>query len=389
VITGGYGALGLIFAERLVDRGARHLILIGRNKPDAIGQEAIERMRVSGAEVKLVTVDVSDRGAMESVFEEIPASEPLKGVFHSAGVLDDHSLLEQSPASLSKVMRPKWRGAWNLHRITSHHDLDFFVLFSSAAATLGSPGQTNYAIANATLDALAIYRRSLGLPALSIQWGPWHSAGMTEKLKTNPSDIGLGRIEPDDGFAVLESLLTSNETVATALSVLSWKKLVNTRPAGTSAFFSMLAETDIHVPKEDAQAGNQDFCHALLGAAAEDRRVMLMEHLRQQTAQILSLPSQVKIDQDEALHDLGLDSLMAVELRNALMTSLGRQLSPTMVLDYPTLRTLTDFLLGEISEGRKPSNAADRGSEDINALSDSEAESLLLAELGRRGYGPG
>jgi acyl carrier protein len=212
---------------------------------------------------------------------------------------------------------------------------------------------------------------------------------MTEKLKTNPSDIGLGRIEPDDGFAVLESLLTSNETVATALSVLSWKKLVNTRPAGTSAFFSMLAETDIHVPKEDAQAGNQDFCHALLGAAAEDRRVMLMEHLRQQTAQILSLPSQVKIDQDEALHDLGLDSLMAVELRNALMTSLGRQLSPTMVLDYPTLRTLTDFLLGEISEGRKPSNAADRGSEDINALSDSEAESLLLAELGRRGYGPG
>jgi acyl transferase domain-containing protein/NADPH:quinone reductase-like Zn-dependent oxidoreductase/acyl carrier protein len=389
VITGGYGALGLIFAERLVDRGARHLILIGRNKPDAIGQEAIERMRFSGAEVKLVTVDVSDRGAMESVFEEIPASEPLKGVFHSAGVLDDHSLLEQSPASLSKVMRPKWRGAWNLHRITSHHDLDFFVLFSSAAATLGSPGQTNYAIANATLDALAIYRRSLGLPALSIQWGPWHSAGMTEKLKTNPSDIGLGRIEPDDGFAVLESLLTSNETVATALSVLSWKKLVNTRPAGTSAFFSMLAETDIHVPKEDAQAGNQDFCHALLGAAAEDRRVMLMEHLRQQTAQILSLPSQVKIDQDEALHDLGLDSLMAVELRNALMTSLGRQLSPTMVLDYPTLRTLTDFLLGEISEGRKPSNAADRGSEDINALSDSEAESLLLAELGRRGYGPG
>jgi acyl carrier protein len=389
LITGGYGALGLLFAEMLLDRGAHHLVLIGRNDPSAIGREAVERMRACGADVTLVRADVSDRGAMGCVFQNIPASKPLKGVLHAAGVLEDHSLLEQNPATLCKVMQPKWLGAWNLHRLTSHYDLDFFVLFSSAAVTLGSPGQTNYAIANAMLDALATYRRSLDLPALSIQWGPWRSAGMTEKLKTEPSDIGLGHIEPADGLAALETMLTSEETVAAVLPVLSWKRLINTRPAGTSALFSTLAETDNHTPKADIEDNHQDLCQALLSAAAEERRAMLMEHLRQQTVQILSLPPQVKIDHDEALHDLGLDSLMAVELRNALMTSLRRQLSPTMVLDYPTLRTLTDFLLAEISEGRKPSNAADRVSEDISAMSDSEAETLLLAELGERGYGAG
>ncbi len=389
LISGGYGALGLLFAEMLVDRGARHLVLIGRNGPSAIGLEAVERMRACGADVKLVRADVSDRGAMECVFKNIPAAKPVKGVLHAAGVLEDHSLLEQNSATLCKVMRPKWLGAWNLHRLTSHYDLDFFVLFSSAAVTLGSPGQTNYAIANAMLDALATYRRSLDLPALSIQWGPWRSAGMAEKLKTEQSDIGLGRIEPADGFAALETLLTSEETVAAVLPVLSLKRLINTRPAGTSALFSLLAETDNHPPKRDKEDNQQDFCQALLSAAAEERRAMLMEHLRQQTVQILSLPLHVKIDQDEALHDLGLDSLMAVELRNALMTSLRRQLSPTMVLDYPSLRTLTDFLLAEISEGRKPSNAADRVSEDISAMSDSEAETLLLAELGERCYGAG
>ena len=389
LITGGYGALGLLFAEMLVDRGARHLVLIGRNEPSAIGREAIERMRERGADLNLVRADVSDRDAMEGVFQSIPASKPIKGVLHAAGVLEDHSLLEQNPATLRKVMQPKWLGAWNLHRLTGHCDLDFFVLFSSAAVTLGSPGQINYAISNAMLDSLATYRRSLDLPALSIQWGPWRSAGMTEKLKTEPSDLGLGRIEPVDGFAALETLLTREETVATVLPVLSWKKLINIRPAGTSALFSMLVETEDRPPKGDREANHQEFCQALLSAAAEQRGALLMEHLRQQTVQILSLPPQVKIDQDEALNDLGLDSLMAVELRNALMTSLRRQLSPTMVLDYPTLRKLTDFLLAEISEGRKPSNAADSVSEDISAMSDSEAETLLLAELGERGYGAG
>ena len=270
LITGGWGALGLLFAEMLVERGARHLILIGRNAPSAIGREAIQRMRDRGADVK-VRADVSDRDAMEGVFQSIPASKPIKGVLHAAGVLEDHSLLEQNPATLCKVMRPKWLG-----RVESAQTDESITSSTSLYCSL-QPRHAGFARTNelchfeCNARRAGDYRRSLGLPALSIQWGPWRSAGMTEKLKKEPSDIGLGRIEPDEGFAALETLLTSEKPVATVLPVLSWKKLINTRPAGTSALFSMLVETDNRPPKGDREANHQDFCQVLLSAAAEER----------------------------------------------------------------------------------------------------------------------
>jgi 3-oxoacyl-(acyl-carrier-protein) synthase/NADPH:quinone reductase-like Zn-dependent oxidoreductase/acyl carrier protein len=389
LITGGWGGLGLLFAQALVERGARHLMLMGRNAPVSEASEAIQQMRLRGVDVKAESCDVADRSAVECALAAIPASQPLKGILHAAGVIEDHSLLEQSSESISTVWRPKWWGAWNLHTLTRNQKLDFFVLFSSGAALLGSPGQANYAIANAALDALAEHRRGLRLPALSIQWGPWSGAGMAAKLKNDPESIGLGRIDPDAGIKAVETLLLRRDTVASVLPVLSWKRFVSQRPVGTKTFFSLL--TDTRVPPVSADAPQpkerERFRETVRNAAAGERREILREHLRSQTVRVLSLPVQTRIDEDEALHDLGLDSLMAVELRNSLAASLDTQLPPTMVLDYPTLRTLTDFLLAEMLEDRRAASSGEKAPFEIEAISEDEAEALLLEELGRREYG--
>jgi acyl transferase domain-containing protein/NADPH:quinone reductase-like Zn-dependent oxidoreductase/acyl carrier protein len=389
LITGGWGGLGLLFARALEERGARHLMLMGRKAPGSEASEAIEQMQSRGVEVKVVSCDVADCCAVESALAAIPASQPLKGILHAAGVLDDHSLLEQTMESILTVLRPKWHGAWNLHTLTRNQKLDFFVLFSSGAALLGSPGQANYAAANASLDALAEYRCSLGLPALSVQWGPWNVAGMAAKLKNDPESIGLGRIDPDAGINALESLLIRKDAVAAVLPVSSWKRFVSRRPAGTSALFSSLTDTSAREVSADAPQPKQRqrFREILRDAVAAERREMIGEHLRSQTVRLLSLPAQTRIDEDEALHDLGLDSLMAVELRNSLAASLDVQLPPTMVLDYPTLRTLTDFLLAELFEDRRAASSDERALFEIEAISEDEAEALLLEELGRREYG--
>jgi acyl carrier protein len=353
-------------------------------------------MRLRGVNVNTVSCDVADPIAVGFALAAIPASQPLKGILHAAGVIEDHSLLEQSSESISTVWRPKWRGAWNLHTLTRNQKLDFFVLFSSGATLLGSPGQANYAVANAGLDALAEYRRSMGLPALSIQWGPWNAVGMAAKLRNRPESMGLGRIDPDAGIKFLETLLIRQDTVAAVLPVLSWKRFVSHRPAGTRALFSLLTDTSAPPVNADTPRPKQRqrLREIVRDAAAGERREMLQEHLRGQTVHILSLPVQTRIDEDEALHDLGLDSLMAVELRNSLAASLDTQLPPTMVLDYPTLRTLTDFLLAEMFDGnaslstekRVPSTEK-RVPSEIEAISEDEAEARLLEELERREYG--
>jgi NADPH:quinone reductase-like Zn-dependent oxidoreductase/acyl carrier protein len=393
LITGGCGGLGLIFADWLVNRGARNLVLMGRSNT-GVASGNIERMRAQGVSITLVTADVVDRSAVNAVLEVIPAGRPLRGILHAAGVISDHSLMELSLNSMKAVLEPKWQGAWNLHQLTRDCKLDFFVLFSSAAALLGSPGQANYAAANAALDALADYRQALGLPAVSIQWGPWNSVGMSGKWSADPERfglerIGLGTIDPMDGLDAFESLSGGTKPVAAVLPVISWEKFVSRLPAESSSLFSLLTDTSIREEKAEALEliQRQQFHQALLLASAKDREGMLMEHLRQQTLRILSLPTQTRIDENEALHDLGLDSLMAVELRNALMSSLERQLSPTLVLDYPTLRTLTDFLLAEVSAVEEAPPEGQSLSESIGMLSEEEAEALLLEELGRRDLG--
>ncbi len=209
LITGGLGGLGLAVAGWMVERGARHLVLVGRSAPSAAAEAALERLRGSGAEVTFRRADVAEEAELGAVVtalrERMP---PLRGVVHAAGVLDDAPIAELDSGRLARVLAPKVEGAWNLHAATAGEPLDFFVLFSSAVSVLGSPGQGNYAAANTFLDALAHYRRRLGLPAVSIDWGPWAEVGLVaggDFLPASPGGGGEGvkGIAPERGLAEL------------------------------------------------------------------------------------------------------------------------------------------------------------------------------------------
>ena len=179
LVTGGLGGIGFALAGWLVDQGARHLLLLGRRNANDEQRRLLQAFEARGAQIAVRSVDVGDADILAQTFQEVrDGMPPLSGVFHAAGVLDDATLLQQTWDRFARVVAPKALGAWNLHRLTEHLPLDFFVLFSSAAGTIGSPGQSNYALANSFLDGLAEYRRQRGLPALSIAWGAWQDVGM-------------------------------------------------------------------------------------------------------------------------------------------------------------------------------------------------------------------
>ncbi len=219
---------------------------------------------------------------------------------------------------------------------------------------------------------------------------------MTANWSRDLRKIGLEAIEPRDGLRAFDALLSGTRAVAAVLPVLSWQAFMRQQALASRELLSLLTDTS---PRQETAAIREkkqygQFHQALRLASAGQRKDMLAEHLREQTLKILALPPQTRVDENEALHDLGLDSLMAVELRNVLMASLELQLPPTMVLDHPTLRHLTEFLFGQIAEvifsEMEPLSpkASSRGN-DIATMSEEEAEALLLEELGRQEYGAG
>jgi len=208
LISGGLGGLGLTFAQWLVRRGARHLVLLGRQRPTAEQQAQVAQLVQAGAEVLVLPVDVAEAAQVAQVLARVRGEwPPLRGVIHAAGVLADRTLRELDEAELRAVMLPKVSGAWQLHVQTQADELDFFVLCSSVTALLGTPGQANYAAANAFLDGLAHARRVQGLAGLSVNWGPWAEVGMVARMGERAGwGARLERIAPAQGVAVLEAV---------------------------------------------------------------------------------------------------------------------------------------------------------------------------------------
>ena len=203
------GGLGLLTARWMVERGARHLLLTGRSAPSEPAREAIDAMERAGAQIVVAQADVADSPEMARVLETVAESMPqLRGVFHAAGFLDDGVLQQQTWERFYGVLRPKVLGAWNLHTLTLGLPLDFFVLYSSTAALLGSPGKGNHVAANGFLDSLAHYRRAPGFPALSINWGAWAQIGAAAAIHADErvARRGLGVIVPSQGLAILQQL---------------------------------------------------------------------------------------------------------------------------------------------------------------------------------------
>ncbi|PSK92342.1 amino acid adenylation domain-containing protein [Murinocardiopsis flavida] len=342
VVTGGFGGLGLEVARSLAAAGARHLALVGRRGADAAGEPALRAIRASGARVAAFKADVSDERQVIDLLAEIGADPELpsvRGIAHLAGVLDDGLLRSLTPERFARVMAPKAAGAWNLHLATLDLDLDFFAVFSSVAAALGTPGQANYAAANAFLDGLASHRRGRGLPALSVQWGSWSEVGMSARMNLDErlEREGEGVIPKEAGVDAFGSLLHASPPGGVmAVLPIDWDRFLKAQ-AAVPSFLSGMRSGGADSPMPDAAPGWD------LGAVPADRRkAVLAERVRADLAQVLG--ERVDLEPDTGFSALGMDSLMAIELRNRLQKGVGTRLGFTVVFDYPTLTSLVDHL---------------------------------------------
>ncbi|MGW6598882.1 SDR family NAD(P)-dependent oxidoreductase, partial [Streptomyces sp. NPDC055036] len=352
LITGGTGGLGGVLARHLVvEHGVRHLLLVSRRGPAADGAETLKaELAARGAQVTVAPCDVTDRTALAELLATLPAAHPLTAVVHTAGIVDDGVIGSLTPARLNSVLRPKVDAAWNLHELTRGLDLAAFVLFSSVAATLGSPGQANYAAGNAFLDALATHRRADGLPGLALAWGPWtQSVGMTRTL----TDIDVERIARsgmppltvDQGVALFDAALA---TGAPAVAPVRLDLPVLRTQGEIPPLLRGLIRTPGRRAAAQVSGTAGGLAQRLTGLNAAERREILLDLVRGQVAQVLGHADAAEVEESRQFQDLGFDSLTAVELRNGLNAVTGLRLPATMVFDYPTPSALADHMRDEL-----------------------------------------
>ncbi|MEV5012596.1 SDR family NAD(P)-dependent oxidoreductase, partial [Streptomyces sp. NPDC055692] len=350
LVTGGTGGLGGLVARHLVtERGVRRLLLTSRSGLAAAGAgELVAELEELGAEVSVAACDVADRDAVAALVAE----HPLTAVVHTAGVLDDGVLNSLTSERLAAVLRPKVDGAWNLHEATRHLDLDAFVVFSSVAGVFGGAGQANYAAGNAFLDALAAHRQALGLPAVSLAWGPWQqgagmTAGLDERDVRRAAESGMPLITVEQGLALFDAALTTGEAalVTSRLDLAAFRGRPEIPALLRGLIRTPVRRTAATGAAEGADAG---LVQRLARLDREQRHEVLLDLVRASAALVLGHAAGADIDADRAFRDLGFDSLTAVELRNRLRTATGLRLSATAIFDHPTLSALADHLLTEL-----------------------------------------
>jgi acyl carrier protein len=343
LITGGLGGLGTLLATWCADRGASSLILVGRSAPGAQAEAAIADLRARGVDVGVHRLDIAEPEQVAALFAEIDRrGQRLRGVFHLAGVLDDATLLTQDAQRLSRALRPKVVGARLLHEHTQHRPLDYFVMFSAGAALLGTAGQANYAAANSYLDVLALERRRMALPGLSINWGIWDEVGLAwsdpqrgERLQAE----GLFPIAPARGLEALELALSGLASHVAILPVRFGRWLACHPEVARSSLFKDLV--DAVQPAQDTEEAVLDRLRGIVDA--REKREALSAWVEGQLARVLRRDPQ-SMQRHQNFSAMGVDSLMALEFRNRLERSLGIRLAPTIVFNHPNLDALASFL---------------------------------------------
>jgi acyl transferase domain-containing protein/acyl carrier protein len=389
LITGGLGGLGLALAQFMVTEGARHLALVGRSGVSTPAQEAaIEAMRAAGAELRIVRANVGDEQQVAELLAQLARSMPvLRGVVHAAGVLDDALLEQQTRQRFLHVMEPKVRGAWNLHFLTRELPLDFFILYSSAGALLGIPGQMNYAAANASLDALAHFRRAQGLPALSINWGTFSEVGLAAAQANRGerlADRGITPLRPEEANVVLQRLLGSEVTQLGVIPI-DFRHWVEFYPQAAGS--PLLAELVKSTRTNAKGAAHEELKARLARANPAGQWEMLEELVRNELALVLRMAPGL-IGRTTPLVELGLDSLMGLELRNKLEARLGVALPATLVWRHPTSQGIAGFLREKLFDGAVQQGAVQPAPEQpVERLPDTDLDELSdeeLAALGER-----
>ncbi|RRR68699.1 MAG: SDR family NAD(P)-dependent oxidoreductase, partial [Candidatus Viridilinea halotolerans] len=337
MITGGLGGLGRTVADWLVQRGVRHLVLMGRRGAQSAEQQAaVAQWEAVGVTVEVAQVDVADGAALAPLFQRLASSDaPLKGIFHAAGVSDDSILLSQTWARCAAVLAPKVTGTWLLHRLSETFDLDLFVLFSSLSSLIGNRGLGSYAAANAFLDGLAALRQQQRLSGLSINWGAWAEIGMAAHTKL-AAVADWPAMTVALGLRALERSLTQHGSIA--LFQALWAQM----GANIEILPRLLHDL---IPSSRSDVGlvlNETFGKQLAALPLAKRRSSVTNRVEMVLMRVLGL-SEVP-DAQIGFTDLGMDSLMALELRRQLEGELGLSLPATLAFEYPTVVALGDYL---------------------------------------------
>ncbi len=348
LITGGLGALGLAVAGWLVENGCRHLALVGRKGTSAETAISVEQLRQNGTQVYVLTGDVAELADVTAIITELRATmPPLKGVFHAAGLLDDAMLTELDAEQMKRVMNPKITGAWNLHKATERDDLELFVLFSSLTAVTGSPGQANYAAANAALDGFARWRRSRGFSAVSINWGPWGEVGMA--AQDGKSDRltarGIRSISTASGLQAMAAILSANP-VEQCVVDLDLQRLASFVPSTDVGLYAELFSSGV----ESGETSNTVAARIaqLKQAPQAERRAIMLLLIQELAAKVMGQSDPTRIESNRPLQEQGFDSLMAVDLRNLIAKTFSVELPVSLLFDYPTPEKIGNFLLDEV-----------------------------------------
>ncbi|OMC23834.1 polyketide synthase [Mycobacterium colombiense] len=351
VITGGTGMAGSALARHLVDRyRVAHVVLVSRSGAQAAGvADLVAGLQEAGAQASVVACDVADPDAASAMLAQIPAQYPLRGIVHAAGILDDGLISSLTPDRVDAVLRAKVDGAWNLHELTRHLDLSAFVVFSSMAGIVGTPGQANYAAANSFLDGLAAYRRAHGLAGLSLAWGLWEQASaMTAHLgdrdRARMSRIGLAPLSTAAALAAFDAAMLVDAPVLVAARV-DRAALSDNIAALPGLLRELVAgPTRRVIDDTDVAASTTGLSARLHGLTPAARQRELVDLVCGNAAMVLGVPNPADIDAGRAFQELGFDSLTAVELRNRLKNATGLTLSPTLIFDFPTPTLLAAHL---------------------------------------------
>ncbi len=346
LITGGAGGFGLELAGWMVQNGARHFALMSRSGPNAESLEKIEALRASGVEIIDARGDVTSRADVDRVVSDIQQGQaPLIGVIHGAMVLDDEFIVELDEARFNKVLLPKMLGAWNLHAATLGIPLEHFISFSSFSAVIGAVKQSNYNAGNVFLDQLAHHRRALGLPALTFNWGALEGAGFVarnEKTQQYLEMVGLGATTMDETL-YLFSLGIPTDAVQLGTARCDWAALARFSPSvsGSNMFLPV-------VPRSNS-GGGDSMAARILEAPAEKRLALVEDLIAAQVGAVLGTDA-ARLDKDTPLTNLGLDSLMAIELVNRIEEKLGMSMPMGSVLNGPNIRDLSLPVLEKLLE---------------------------------------
>ncbi len=358
LVTGGLGGIGCAVADWLAERGAETIVLNGRRAPDDAAEKTIGALRERGVRVEVELADVTDTAAIDRMLARMDRDlPPLAGVIHSVGVLSDGALSNQSWERFEQVLWPKVLGAWHLHRATLERDLDMFVLFSSRVGVMGNPGQANHAAANAFLDQLAGHRRALGLAGQAIAWGAWSEIGeaaeQRERIDRQRSALGGRWFTPQQGIRAFDRLVRQDATHSVVMS-MDWsvfEEAVEEPPILVEDLLSAASEA-----KADIAAGPDDLLSMLRSSPAAAHQDLLASFLQNEVQAVLRLPSAPS--PTVGFFDLGMDSLMAVELRNRVNRAFAGEYvaSNTAVFDYPDIEQLAGHMVEQLGDlGSAPS----------------------------------